>query len=151
METRQYIGLSSTPFKQRLANHTASFNNKSKANSTELSKYVWQLKQNQEKYLLQWSIVQRSASYNPITKKCNLCLSEKFHIMAAPQNTCLNKRSELISSCRHKQKYKLCDFGIQWIFSEAFFIVYYARGFKVCQSDDCLQARGMKLSVTVYM
>ena len=50
--------------------------------------------------------------YNPATKRCNLCLAEKYHIMKAPRTITLNKRSELISKCRHKDKYKLMDFCI---------------------------------------
>ena len=41
--TMQYIGLSSTTFKERLGNHTHSFKTKAKSNATELSKYIWTL------------------------------------------------------------------------------------------------------------
>ena len=111
--TKDYIGLTSTTFKERLGNHIQSFKVRSKANSTELSKYIWCLK---DKGILDfnidWSILQRAASYNPTTKRCNLCLFEKYFIMISPRNSTLNRRSELISNCRHRAKYKLTNFGI---------------------------------------
>ena len=39
-----YVGLTENSFKTRLANHKASFNSFDKWNATELSKYVWELK-----------------------------------------------------------------------------------------------------------
>ena len=41
-----YVGLTENTFKTRFANHKASFNNLSKRMSTELSKHVWNLKDN---------------------------------------------------------------------------------------------------------
>ena len=111
--TKEYIGLTSTTFKERLGNHIQSFKTKSKSNSTELSKYIWCLKDKGiTDFIIKWSIVQRAAPYNPATKRCNLCLSEKYFIMFSPKNSTLNRRSELIANCRHKNKYKLINFGI---------------------------------------
>jgi hypothetical protein len=110
--TKQYIGLTSTTFKERLANHTQSFKNKAMSNASELSKHLWNLKNKGETFNLKWSIVQRAAPYHPASKRCNLCLAEKYHIMTAPKHCTLNKRSELVSSCRHKRKHKLNEFGI---------------------------------------
>ena len=41
-----YVGLTENDFKTRYKNHTASFRNIASRNSTELSKYVWSLKDN---------------------------------------------------------------------------------------------------------
>ena len=40
--------------------------------------------------------------------RCSLCLEEKIHIMTykLPEKS-LNKRSELMATCRHRTKYKL--------------------------------------------
>ena len=110
--TKDYIGLTSTTFKERLGNHKRSFTNKSLVNASELSKHIWQLKQNGKSYNIKWSIIQQAAPYNPATKRCNLCLAEKYHIMTANKQRTLNKRSELVAKCRHKQKYKLIDFSV---------------------------------------
>lgn len=109
---KQYIGLTSTTFKERFNNHTQSFKARSKSNSSELSKYVWQLKDKKINFNIKWSIVQKAAPYNPVTKRCNLCLAEKYQIMIAPRDNTLNKRSELISKCRHKTRYQLSELGI---------------------------------------
>ena len=109
---KQYIGITSTPFKERLGNHNQTFKNKSPSHSTELSKYLWSLKERNEQYTLKWSIIQKATPYNPATKRCNLCLAEKYHIMTSDKNITLNKRHELMGKCRHRDKYKLIDFCI---------------------------------------
>ena len=44
-------------------------------------------------------------AYNNISKKCILCLQEKFEIIThLDQENLLNKKSELISKCRHENK-----------------------------------------------
>ena len=45
------------------------------------------------------------------TKKCRLCLQEKFEILAYPNpDELLNKRSELVSKCRHVNKFLLANY-----------------------------------------
>ena len=41
---KKYFGISETPFKDRYNNHTRDFRHKEYVNSTELSKYIWKLK-----------------------------------------------------------------------------------------------------------
>ena len=43
-EKKFYLGVSETPFKERFRNHKKEFTHKKYRNSTELSKYIWQLK-----------------------------------------------------------------------------------------------------------
>ena len=38
---------------------------------------------------------------------CDLCLTEKLIILTADQNTMLNRRDELLESCRHRRKHLL--------------------------------------------
>ena len=46
---------------------------------------------------LKWSIIKAIPAYSKISKKCQLCLQEKFEILNYPNpNELLNKRSELI-------------------------------------------------------
>ena len=91
------VGLTATDFKSRLANHKASFKMKSKSNTTELSKYVWQLKEKNLDYSIKWKILSRAPQYNNKTKKCNLCIAEKLFIICKPNSASLNKRNELHS------------------------------------------------------
>ena len=44
--TETYVGLTENDFKTRYRNHTASFRHAKHRNSTELSKYIWTLKDN---------------------------------------------------------------------------------------------------------
>ena len=37
--------------------------------------------------------------------RCNLCLAEKLCILTADKSVLLNKRSELITKCRHENKF----------------------------------------------
>ena len=108
---KSYIGITSDTFKSRFANHKSSFNNRCKKNQTELSKYIWQLKDKNTPFSIKWKIEQHAKPYSPNTKRCNLCLSEKYHIVTAQKNSLLNSRSELISTCRHKTKFLLSDYG----------------------------------------
>lgn len=104
-----YIGLTENEFKKRYANHTMSFRNKDKRNSTMLSQYVWKLKDSNIGYTLQWKIIDRGKPYTPESKICRLCLKEKYYILCQPHMSSLNSRSELCSECRHRKKHLLCN------------------------------------------
>ena len=110
-EEKTYIGLTATSFKARYTNHKASFNNRAKSNQTELSKHIWKLKDDGSPYTLTWTIKKRAQPYSPRTKRCNLCLWEKFFIITADKNTTLNTRTELTSTCRHKRNFYLSEYG----------------------------------------
>ena len=100
-----YIGLTANNFKERFNNHKATFTKKSLKNSTELSKHIWRLKEAGEQYTIKWRIVKKAKAYSNISKKCQLCLWEKFYIIYHPSMASLNKRSELVSTCRHASKF----------------------------------------------
>ena len=68
---KQYIGLTSRTFKERLGSHTQSFKNKDLSHSTELSKYLWSLQDRNEKYSIKWSIVQQAT---PTTQPPNAAI-----------------------------------------------------------------------------
>ena len=44
-------------------------------------------------------------------KHCNLCLWEKYYIITANKDSTLNSRTELVSTCRHKRKFLLSEYG----------------------------------------
>ena len=104
-----YIGLCDTSFKSRYRHHTCSFRNERYRNSTELimSKYVWSLKDKKTDYQIRWRCIRHARSYSNVTKKCNLCLWEKYYIICRPNMATLNNRNELVSSCRHAKKFLL--------------------------------------------
>ena len=102
-----YIGLCETTFKKRYANHKKSFNTAKHKNSTALSHEFWRVKDLNGNPCITWKIIRKSKSYNPNSKKCNLCSSEKFEIASFKGSNILNKRSEVVSKCRHQNKYNL--------------------------------------------
>jgi hypothetical protein len=104
-----YIGLTEKTFKDRYYKHKNSFLYESKANSTELSKFVWDCKNKGFEPMLTWNILDQAEPFKPGGKSCNLCLTEKYHIISSPLNL-LNKRNELISKCRHENKFLIKNF-----------------------------------------
>ena len=110
-EEKSYIGLTATTFKERYQTHLASFKNREKRQSTELSKYIRTQKDNNKPYEIKWKILKHAQPYSPKSKKCNLCLWEKYHIITANKCTTLNKRTELHSACRHRKKFLLSEYG----------------------------------------
>ena len=110
---KNYIGLTEGTFKQRYTQHNLTFRNRKYANRTELAKHIWNLKDNKENYKINWSIISSASAHNNISKRCNLCITEKLHIIKADKARNLNKRTELISKCRHENKYFLANIDLR--------------------------------------
>ena len=105
---KTYFGACATTFKERFRNHTKSFKHAKYKTDTELSKEFWRLKKKTKKDpIVQWEIVKRAPAYNQATKRCTLCLQEKLKIALYEGNDLLNKRNELVSQCRHQNKFAL--------------------------------------------
>ena len=98
------------PFKTRFNNHMQSLRHEKYQSSTEFSKYIWQLKRSNTPFNIKWSITKKSEAYSNETKRCDLCLTEKLSIINSDKTTLLNKRPELISKCRHENKFYLRNF-----------------------------------------
>lgn len=73
-----YIGLCDTAFKMRYRNHLCSFRNERYRHATELSKYIWSLKDKDTKFNIKWRKVEQASSYSNVAKRCNLCSWEKI-------------------------------------------------------------------------
>lgn len=104
-----YIGAAANSFKERYRNHTLSFKHEKYQHNTSLSKHIWNIKNKGEQFDISWSIAGRAPPYNPISKSCKLCLLEKTLILTTEEKNPLNKRSELLSKCRHRAKYLLSN------------------------------------------
>ena len=59
---------------------------------------------------IRWSVRRRATAYQNTTRMCNLCLAEKLEIIKADKKRSLNKRTELVSKCRHENRFYLCNF-----------------------------------------
>ena len=64
---------------------------------------------NKLKWDLSWEIQQSAPAYKPGYKDCKLCIAEKYYILNEVDSVSLNVRSELLSKCRHKAKWKLTE------------------------------------------
>ena len=106
-----YIGLAEGEWKMRFRNHTKSFKHRKYSTETALSQHVWKLKDLGVTPCLTWSIIKSVKPYSNISKKCSLCLFEKFMIITyETPDELLNKKTELISKCRHENKYLLKNY-----------------------------------------
>ena len=103
--TKHYFGLTEGDFKQRWYNHKSSFENEEKKTDTELAEHIWELKNKNKEYSISWSIAATSSPYKTGTRRCDLCLTEKLIIARADPSTLLNSRGELVSKCRHRNKF----------------------------------------------
>ena len=101
-----YIGLTEHTFKDRLYKHNNFFRYESKRNSTELFNFIRGKKKEKIKVDLDWSILDKAKPYSPASKRCMLCLTEKYHIIFFTKNL-LNKRNELVTKCRNENKFYL--------------------------------------------
>ena len=103
-KTETYTGVTARTFKQRLYEHRADTRKESSRIKTCLSSHIWDLKDQNIQYEVSWKLKDRGTAFNPTTKKCRICLKEKFHIMYKPEGSSLNKRSEIFNTCRHRKK-----------------------------------------------
>ena len=104
--SESYVGLSGGPFKSRYRVHKGNIRNRDEK-GTKLSKYIWELKNQNIGYELKWKYLAKSSSYNPSSGKCNLCIKEIYFIMFKKENCTLNSRSEFFNPCPHRRKFKL--------------------------------------------
>ena len=101
-----YTGLTGRRFIDRWKEHDKDFDEPNNRTSTTLSSHVWSLKDQGLteglNFDITWKILDRGPSFNPVSRKCILCLKEKFFIMYHPESSSLNRRSEVFNTCRHR-------------------------------------------------
>ena len=61
-----------------------------------------------EKPIIHWLVIDHAKPYQNGSKRCNLCLTEKYHILTSPVNL-INKGSDLVLKCRHEKKLYLVN------------------------------------------
>ena len=107
-----YLGVCETNFKTRFNNHKKSFRHRQNKKDTALFKYIWELKTKHTEHQIRWPIAQKSSGYNLVRKSCNLCLLLLCNF--SDKNRLINKRLDLVSKCRHENKYMLKNYsGVQ--------------------------------------
>ena len=103
----EYIGLTAPEFKFRYNNYTTSFKNEHSGQSTTLKTYYWKMKKERKNPKVSFEILRVVPSFTPEVGRCALCTAEKLAILKADPKKTLNKRSEIMSICRHKRKFIL--------------------------------------------
>ena len=83
--------MSEEEFKTRLNNHKLLFRKKDRGNPFDIT----------------WEIAARAKSCKPGARRSNLCLTEKLLFAGGLKRHMLNKRSELVTRCRHRNKFYL--------------------------------------------
>ena len=106
-EEKFYFGLAGTTFKKKYRNHIGDFKHEEYENSTELAKYIWQMKRDNISFSVKGTVITKVyGSPNPLL--CKLCLTEKLSIISfINDGNMWNKRSELLKRCRHLKKHLL--------------------------------------------
>ena len=107
--TSVYYGASEGEFKTRFNNHTKSFKHSKYRNGTELSKLIWKLKEEATSFEISWEIESKAFPYKCGTRRCDLCLAEKVCIIRTEPKGLINKRTELLSRCHHRNKYIIAN------------------------------------------
>ena len=110
-----YLGVCKTNFKTRFNNHKKSFRHRQNKKDTALFKYIWELKTKHIEYQIRWPITQKSSGYNLVRKSCNLyLLGDLLLCNFSDKSRLINKRLDLVSKCRHENKYILKNYsGVQ--------------------------------------
>ena len=107
---RPYVGLTSVSFKERLAVHNQGIKHKLYANSCELTKHVWELKDSKKEFSVGWEILEHVKG-RLVGGECKLCVTEKLHIIEHPnQAGLLNSNCDM--KCVHGWKHKLSSVGV---------------------------------------
>ena len=82
-----YTGLTSNSFKKRYCVHRSCFKNENHPNPKTLSEEKKQTK------LLKMERCGPTNDFNSTTRKCHLCLKEKYHTIVQPNCAMLNQRT----------------------------------------------------------
>ena len=90
---KNYIGLVEGTFKQRYTQHKLSFRKRNYSNSTELSKHIWTLKDNNTNFTINWSILATAPAYSNKSKRCHSCLTEKLYSVRAKKPSLLKQKN----------------------------------------------------------
>ena len=62
-----------------------------------------------KKLAMHWLVIDHAKTYQNGSKRCNFCLTEKYHILTSPVNF-INKRSALVSKFRHENQFQLVNY-----------------------------------------
>ena len=99
--TNTYIGMTENDFKTRYNNHKLSFNDRKHSHDTVLSRYIWELRDNDTNHDIKWRIIKRANAYKGTLHTATYA----FLRTSFWEPLLLNKRFELVTKCRHENKF----------------------------------------------
>ena len=79
-QKKYYYGFTEGPFKTRYANYMFSFRHREHATQSDLSKFIWTLKDKNKEYTIKLCIEVKTPPCRNGSSRCNLCLTEKLNI-----------------------------------------------------------------------
>ena len=88
---KSYIGICETSFKTRFNNHKSSFNIEEKKNISELSKYVWELKNKKSDFQITWSMLKKKARTLTELKDVNYVYGRNISLLLQTNHRLLTK------------------------------------------------------------
>ena len=103
---KTYVGQTSKTFKDRYGKHKSSFKLQGYSTKTVMASYIWDLKEQKKEYEAGFSLMCESRHYRRGDRHCQLCNAEKTFIALQDENG-LNKRSEILERCKHKDPHFL--------------------------------------------
>ena len=62
-----------------------------------------------EKPIMHWPVIDHAKPYQSGSKRYNLCLTEKYHIVTSPVNL-IGKRSQPVLKCCHENQFHLVNY-----------------------------------------
>ena len=100
--TSSYKGMTGNSFKTKYCNHIKSSKIRRYKNETELSKYIWTLKEKEVEHTITWEKLRHSNNCQRRFGLCNMCLKEKVEMLLSQVKppTQLDRRFE-VSTYRH--------------------------------------------------
>ena len=102
-----YFGLAEATFKECYNNHKRDVKHIKYRYNTEVTMYIWNLKNNSIMYNIYWNLVDKVYG-NANSTMCKLCLTENLWIINhINDNNIINKKSELINKRKHLNKFLL--------------------------------------------
>ena len=85
-----------------------------------LTKYVWQIKDETHKFtIIKWNTVKNVQSLKRGNHSCRFCRDNTKHKL-------LNKRCELISKCRHINKFLMCHLPFDSFYIYSIYLYIYS-------------------------
>ena len=101
-QVETYTGVTGNTFKSRYNGHNSDMNNEENRHKTTLGNHIWNLKEENKPFSVEWKLVDRGSRFNPTNKKCRICLKEKKEILYNRLGSTLNKRNKVSNTCRHR-------------------------------------------------